>query len=421
MQIDIKVPGSKSLTNRALILAALYKNKAVIENAAICDDTNYMISGLKDLGISIEQKNSTIIVNKGNSKKGEKIEIYTGNAGTTTRFLTALSTLSESEITITGNKRMQERPIQALVDALNRLGANILSTNGCPPIYIKSKKVTGGKIALPGNISSQFLSALLMITPFAENPTVIDIEQKLYSKPYVNMTIKVMEKFGIKILNNDFKQFKIAPYKNNHKNINFNVESDASSASYIAAYSALHPEKTTKLINIHRNSLQGDIKFLNYLEKMGCTITEALEGTTIKGPQELKSLKEVDMNETPDLVMTFAILAIFTQGTTKITNIENLRIKETDRLFALESELKKLGVKVKTGKDYIEIEGNPTLKAKLSHLQKEIEIETYDDHRIAMCFGIIRDIFPSIKIKNPNCVSKSYSTFWEDLEKMENN
>ncbi|MEK7548008.1 MAG: 3-phosphoshikimate 1-carboxyvinyltransferase, partial [Patescibacteria group bacterium] len=201
----------------------------------------------------------------------------------------------------------------------------------------------------------------------------------------------------------------------------YEVESDASSASYMGAYTALHPNKTVLLKNIYKNSIQGDTKFIKYLEKIGCRVTTHKKGTTIKSPRDinkLKSLGTIDMNETPDLVMTFAVLALFTKEKTKITNIENLRIKETDRISALENELKKLGAKVKTGKDWIEIlprEDFPSVD--LQPLSK-IRIETYNDHRMAMSFGILTDIFRNLTIKNPSCVSKSYTTFWKDLKKI---
>lgn len=423
MSIKITPPGSKSLTNRALILATLKNGKTIIKNAALCDDTHYMINGLKKLGAKILQNKSKIIFKgiKAQSKieasaKGSSIKIYTGNAGTTTRFLTALSTLRGENIIINGDSRMKERPIQELTKALNKLGAKIETNKGFPPIKISSQKITGGKISLPGNISSQYLSALLMTMPFAQKATIIKIEKNLCSKPYAEMTLKVLQSFGIKIINKNFKQFIIKPNQKIKSPKTYTIESDASSASYIGAYAAIHPKKTIIIDNINANSLQGDIKMLKYLQKMGCKLTKTKNGIQIKGPKELKSIKKVDMNDTPDLVMTFAVLAMFTKGKTHITNIENLRIKETDRIEALKNEIKKFGIKVKTTSSSIEIEGNPYLMDSLK--DKIINIETYSDHRIAMSFGVIKDLFRKMKIKNPSCVSKSYSTFWKDLKHM---
>lgn len=400
MQVSITTPGSKSISNRALLISAFSNKPIKFKNLADCDDTAYMLQGLKKL--------------KGKSP----IKIYTGNAGTTTRFLTAYATTLGKKVIIDGNKDGRKRPIKPLADALNKLGAKVKTTRGYLPLTIEPQKLKGGTISIPGNISSQYISALLMITPFAEKETIINIEQKLCSKPYVKMTIEILKTFGIKIINKNFKQFKIKPQKIKPPT-NYEIESDASSASYIGGYAALHPQKTITIKNLPKKSLQGDIKFLNYLKKMGCKIIEQKNSTKVKGPKQLKALGKIDMNETPDLVMTFAILSAFTKGTTHITNIANLRIKETDRIRALKQELTKLGIKVKTTKDSIKIEGNPNLRE--NPPTHKITIETCNDHRMAMCFGIIQDLMPNLKIKNPSCVSKSYSTFWKDLKLMQKN
>jgi len=418
MPIEISTPGSKSITNRVLTLAALTnKNQLTIKNAANCDDSDRMIECLNKLGLKIEQKNSTILI-KGNIKKTNKTtELYTGHAGTTTRFLTALCTTLNRHVIIKGSKRMHERPINLLTEALNKLGAKIKNTNNCPPLEIFPQKLKGGQITINGNISSQYISALLMTTPFAEKDTNINIDQKLCSTPYVHMTIEIMKEFGIKIKNNNFEHFKITAKQNTTPPLQYTIESDCSSASYIGAFAALNPEIKIQLNNIFQNSLQGDIKFTNYLEKMGCKVKFNKKGVLIQGPKKLKSLKEIDFNKTPDLVMTFAVLAMFTKGKTKFTNIENLKIKETNRIKALKNEISKFGIKIKTGTDYIEIEGKPKLK-KSKLINKKIPINTYKDHRMAMCFGTIKHIFKKLEIEKPNCVSKSYSTFWQDIDKL---
>jgi len=415
MPITVKIPGSKSITNRVLALAALSNKTITIQNAAVCEDSDYMIHGLKKLGKIIDQKNDLIQIYQDDFKTGTSpIEIYTGNAGTATRFLTAIATLTNNTVIIEGDERMCERPIKELTDALNNLGADINTTNQCPPVVIKGRRLTGKTIAINGNISSQYVSAILMITPFIDGITKIRIEQNLCSSPYVEMTLKLMERFKVEVMNYNFIQLKIDGNQTPNPPLVFPVEPDCSSASYIGAYCALNPEAEILLLGIFKNSIQGDIKFLEHLKTMGCKITENEKGTIIKGTKNLKSLGEVDMNTTPDLVMTFAVLAMFTEGKTKITNISNLKIKETDRLKALENEIRKLGIKVKTGDDYIEINGNP----KSLNTTSIIEIETYNDHRIAMCFGILQNKFPNLKINNPKCVEKSYPTFWEDLTKI---
>ena len=445
--ITVSIPGSKSHSNRALILAALSSGTTTIKNAAICDDTNYLIKNLQKLGIKIQQQGEIIKIT-GIYKNGKlnfphqkgKIKLFTGNAGTTTRFLTALATLTGNEVVIDGDSRMHERPIEKLTKALNQLGAKIETTKGCPPVHIHPQFLAGGTIDLPGDISSQYLSALLMITPFAKGKTVINITKILCSKPYIALTLKVMKDFDLKVQNKNFQKFVIEPKQKPKAPKVYIIETDASSASYFGAYAALHPEKKILLKNIHKNSLQGDIKFLEYLKKMGCKIQENKLGVLVEGPKNLKALGTIDMNETPDLVMTFAILALFTKGKTRISNIANLRIKETDRLAALETEIKKLtktlglekSIIVKTGKDWIEIQvldGFYRLKSpaeseaqnkKTMHQYDNLStnIHTYNDHRIAMAFGILTDLIPNLKIENPSCVAKSYPNFWQDLKKL---
>ncbi len=392
----IKVPGSKSITTRARALAALSGSEVTLQNAAVCDDSKYMLKGLMKIGF----------------QEKEPIKIFTGNAGTATRFLTAIASITDKKTIIAGDKHMATRPIKPLVDALNKLGAKIKCPTGCPPVMIYDQPPIGGEIKIPGDISSQYITALLMIAPFLEEPTTIKITGQLASKPYVEMTIKMMKDFGLKVANKNFKEFTIKP-QNAKPPKTYHIEGDCSSASYLGAFAALNPKSPVTLENISENSLQGDIKFLQYLKKMGCTIPHSGKKIKIQGPRQLKSLGTIDMNETPDLVMTFAVLAMFTEGETRITNIANLRIKETDRLAALENEIKKFGIKVRAGKDFIAVTGGPL------DFNKKIAVETYDDHRIAMCFGILLNKFPNLKIKNPECVRKSYPDFWKHMSKLQ--
>ncbi len=390
MHVSISIPGSKSIANRALVLAHLSRNKTKFKNLPNCTDVTLMQKALKSLN---------------------KAKINTGDAGTTTRFITALATLQNRKITIDGTTHMRKRPIRPLITALNGLGAKVTSKTGCPPLTIHPKVPTGGQISLPGNISSQYLSALLMIAPTLEKETIINIEQKLCSTPYIDLTLEIMKDFGIKVTNKNYKQFKIKPQKITPQKT-LSIEPDASSASYIGAFAAFHPKTHVLLKGLNKNSIQGDISFLKHLKKMGCLITQKPTGTLIQGPKKLKSLGKIDMNETPDLVMTFAILAIFTEGKTTIKNIENLRIKETDRLKALKTELTKIGIKVKTTKNSITIIGDPNLTP------KKTTIETYNDHRIAMSFAIANTRLHTLIITNPTCVQKSYTQFWDDLAEL---
>lgn len=413
--IKIRISGSKSLTNRILALSAFGEGKTIISNFGHCDDTNFMLAGLRKLGLKITKKGDKIEVEgRGGVLPHQKktIKIYTGNAGTATRFLTAIATLSPNTVIIEGNARMNQRPILELTKALNSLGANIETTNGCTPITIHPQKPKGGEVKINGSISSQYISALLMLGAKTEKGITLKIDQKLCSKPYVAMTLENIAQFKGKTVNKNFEQTSSLP--SSLKANKVTIEPDSSSASYMGAFGALNPLLQIELLNVSRKSLQGDIKFLDYLKKMGCEIKEKKNSVVIQGPKKLKPLGTIDMNETPDLVMTFAILAIFTEGKTKITNIENLRIKESDRIKALEQELKKLGIKTKSGKSFLEITGNPLITKELS--EKKISIHCYDDHRIAMAFGLILNKFQNLKIEDKACVNKSYQNYWKDLE-----
>ncbi len=401
MPVKLKIPGSKSIANRALILNFLTGGKTTLKNIPDCDDTKYMSEGLEKLKSS-----------------AKSVKIHTGNAGTITRFLIATATLTGKTVVIDGEKRMRERPVQELLDTLKQLGAKIESPKNRLPVKILPSKPRGGKIKMTGRTSSQFLSAILMIGPFLENPTEIKVEHKVCSKPYIDMTLKLMRNFGIPPKNitvcKNFRNFKIEPIIEEHSvPKSYTIESDATSASYMGAYVALRPGEKVFLLGLNKKSIQGDIKFLTYLERMGCKIEEQEKGVLITSPKKLKSLGTVDMNDTPDLVPTFAVLSSQTEGRTIIKNIATLRLKECDRILALKNELTKLGAKIKTDKDSISIEKG---KAPL----RDISISTYNDHRIAMSFAILQGVLPNInlKIENPECVSKSYTTFWEDLSRL---
>lgn len=373
----INLKGSKSISNRALLLHEVNKILGLkvpkLINLSTSDDTVIMQEGLKLLA----QK-----------KMPKKIDL--GHAGTAVRFLTAFAAATGKEVTITGSKRMRGRPIGDLVKAMNKLGCNIESTNGCPPIKIHKSGFLGGKTEISGSVSSQFLSALLMVAPLAKTPVEIALTGKRVSAPYIEMTLGMIEEFQ--------KEPK-----------EYFIEGDASSASYLGAY-ALLKDVELQIGNLSEDSIQGDIKFLEYLKKM--------DGKNSSGETIIKPLGEIDMNATPDLVMTFAVLGACAKGKTRITNIANLKIKESDRLKALQNELKKLEVKVKPGKDFIEIEGEGKATLLERNARKRITIETYSDHRIAMAFGVLKKtILPRLKIKNPSVVSKSYPEFWSDLNR----
>lgn len=413
---EIAVPGSKSYANRALLTAALADGKSVLTNMLISDDTEVMIEALKDLGVKIKQKGTTVEIHGsgGRFKKPER-KLYFENAGTAIRFMAAALAIQDFECWITGNPRMKNRPIKDLVDALRSGGAHIeyMGTEGYPPLLIKGG-FKGGKIKVHGDISSQFVSSLLLVSPYTKEPTDIVIEGVLASKPYVDMTLKVMKDFGVSKGRRAGYQRFIIENKAKYHGRKYEIEADASSASYFFALGALHGTEVT-VTNAKYKSEQGDIKFVNLLEKAGCHVKKDGDiGITVKGPEkldDLKSIGDIDMNTMPDVALTMAIVAAFSKGRTRMKNIPNLRVKESDRILAMTQELNKINCKARQMLEGIEVKGHP-------HKYHGAEIETYDDHRIAMCFGILGTLIPGIIILEPGCVSKTYPNFWNDLKKI---
>ena len=387
------LPGSKSITNRALLCAALAKGKSRLFGALESDDTAIMRNALRKLEVrSSKFKDGIVIEGKGGQFKKGKITLDLHNAGTAVRFLTAIMAVREGETVITGDKRMQERPVGDLIDGLRQLGAKItyLKRKGCPPIKILhfAFRISDSReyvVRMKGDKSSQYFSALLMLGPLLKKPLRIEVVGELVSKPYIDITIAVMKAFGVKVKNNDYQSFVVKPQS--YKPVDYYIEGDASAASYWTAMAHLHKGKV-RFENLEtKKSIQGDSKFLSVLPKLG-------KGT-------------IDMKDMPDVAMTAAVMAPFVKGETKITGLSTLRIKETDRLAALERELRKIGVRVKTTKDSIII--GSTIGS---------TIETYNDHRMAMCFAVMGTKIPGIVIENPGCVDKTYPQFWEDLERM---
>ncbi len=399
-------PPSKSLTNRGLILAALAEGKSVIENFVYCDDTKFMVKALQKLGVEIiEKKISVEVIGLAGNFSRDSLTINCGNAGTTFRFLTALLSLNNGKVTLDGSKRMRQRPIGNLVKSLEQAGIKIKTKNNYPPITIRGNRKFGGKILINASESSQFLSALLMILPFMKENSEICVEDELVSKPYIDLTLDMQRKFGVIINNNDYKTFSLARVQN-YVPSDVIIEPDASSASYFFAAAAI----TRKKINIRglgSSSLQADLKFVDVLKKMGCEVIKNKSEVIVKG-KRLKGIS-VDLNSSPDIVQTLAVTACFAEGKTKIRNVRNLRLKETDRLKALSAELKKIGAGVKEFEDGLEITPGKIRSA---------EISTYHDHRMAMSFALAKLFNPKIKILNKNCVKKSFPNFWNEFNKM---
>lgn len=406
VKISTDIPGSKSYTNRALLLASLAEGKSVIDKPLFSDDTEVMIKALEDLGVKIKKRNSHIVIT-GKAGKFSKptSPLSLGNAGTGVRFLTAALAFQDFESVVTGNKRMQERPIKDLTEGLKELGAQIETNNGNPPVKILSP-INKRSAKIDGSASSQFISAILMAAPLSKEKITLKIKGKLTSLPYVKMTLDTMEDFGVKIKNKRNKKFIIKPQV--YSSAEYEVEADASSATYPLAIAAITGGKT-KIKNLGKHSLQADILFTDVLKKMGCRVRKTSSHITVKGPRTLKPLGNIDLNDLPDAAMTVAIVCAFAKGKSVLKNIYNLRLKETDRLKALATELRKIGIKAEEKNSSLTVYGNPD----------EIhaaEINTYNDHRIAMCFSVAGAKIPGIKILNPKCVSKTYPAFYEDLK-----
>ena len=408
---EINLPGSKSLSNRALLLAALAEGTTTITNLLESDDTRHMLNALKQLGIqytlSEDKKECTLVGNGGAISCEEPQELFLGNAGTAMRPLCATLCLGNGSYTLTGEPRMKERPIGHLVDALRQTGANIsyLENDGYPPLSIEAGGLKGGNVSIDGAISSQFLTALLMAAPMAENDMVITIIGELVSKPYIDITLDIMKSFGVEVVNDDYKTFTIKGNQTYKAVETFMVEGDASSASYFLAAAAIKGG-TVKVTGIGRNSIQGDVEFVDVLEQMGARVEWG--ETYISVTRDTLRAIDMDFNHIPDAAMTVATMALFVKGTTTLRNIYNWRVKETDRLYAMATELRKVGAKVEEGEDYLKITPPDVLK--------HAAIDTYDDHRMAMCFSLLALDKASVTINEPECTAKTFPTYFTVLE-----
>jgi len=408
---EINLPGSKSLSNRALLIAALAEGTTKITNLLESDDTRHMLNALKQLGVSYtlsEDKTECIVIgNGGPFKCDEPLELFLGNAGTAMRPLCAALTLGNGEFVLTGEPRMKERPIGHLVDALRSAGADIvyLENEGYPPLKITANGLKGGEVEIDGTISSQFLTALLMAAPMTQEDMHIHIIGELVSKPYIDITLDIMKRFGVEVENRNYEIFIVKAGQTYKALETFMVEGDASSASYFLAAAAIKGGRV-KVTGIGKQSIQGDIAFADVLEKMGAKVEWADDYVAVTRG-ELHAI-DMDFNHIPDAAMTIATTALFADGTTILRNIYNWRVKETDRLHAMATELRKVGAKVEEGEDYLTI----TPPEQLKHAA----IDTYDDHRMAMCFSLLALDPVSVTINEPECTAKTFPTYFDVLE-----
>ncbi|MCF2947026.1 3-phosphoshikimate 1-carboxyvinyltransferase [Paraglaciecola aquimarina] len=408
VQGTVNVPGSKSLSNRALLLAALASGETHLTNLLDSEDIEHMLNALTKLGVQYRlsecKTQCWVSGNAGAFKVPEPVSLFLGNAGTAMRPLCAALAASQGTFELTGEPRMEERPIGALVDSLRQAGALIeyLKNEDYPPLSIQGNSLKGGDVTVDGSVSSQFLTALLMSAPLFENDTNITISGELVSKPYIDITLDTMAKFGIVIENQNYQQFVVKGNQQYQSPGHFMVEGDASSASYFLAAGAIKGG-TVRVTGIGKNSIQGDIKFAEVLEKMGAKVDWQDEYIEVTGAP-LKAV-DLDMNHIPDAAMTIATTALFAQGTTTIRNIYNWRVKETDRLAAMSAELRKVGATVEEGEDFISV--TPTSEL------KHAAIDTYNDHRVAMCFSLVALSDTPVTINDPDCTAKTFPDYFE--------
>ncbi len=405
---EVTLPGSKSLSNRILLLAALASGETRISNLLDSDDVRHMLNALKALGVSVALNDNktecTVQGNDGPLNYESALELFLGNAGTAMRPLCAALCAGTGEFTLTGEPRMCERPIGDLVDCLRACGAEIeyLGTENFPPLKITARGIKGGKVSIKGNISSQFLTAMLMAAPFCDSDLEIVIDGDLVSKPYIVITLDVMARFGVDVENEDFERFLIKAGQRYVSPGDIMVEGDASSASYFLAAAAIAGGKV-RVHGVGSESVQGDAQFAEVLEHMGAKVVWGKTWVEVSR-DELFGV-DVDLNHIPDAAMTIATAALFAEGETAIRNIANWRVKETDRLTAMATELRKVGAEVEEGEDYIVI--NPPAKI------QSAAIDTYNDHRMAMCFSLAAFGDSPITINDPGCTSKTFPTYFE--------
>ena len=407
---EIFLPGSKSLSNRALLIAALACGETKITNLLVSDDIKHMLNALTSLGVHYRLSDCgtecTVMGNNGFFEADKALELYLGNAGTAMRPLCAALAASKGEFILTGEPRMKERPIGHLVDALAQLNADIeyIEDKDYPPVKINGKSLTGSKITIDGSISSQFLTAILLVAPLLKTDTIINIEGELVSKPYIDITLDIMARFGVQVQNNNYQSFTVKGGQNYQALEKYMVEGDASSASYFLAAGAIKGGQIT-VHGVGKLSVQGDKHFADVLEKMGAEVIWHDESITVIG-KPLTAV-DMDMNHIPDAAMTIATTALFAKGTTTIRNIYNWRVKETDRLTAMATELRKVGAQVVEGDDYISITPTETLK--------HADIDTYNDHRVAMCFSLVALSDTPVTINDPKCTAKTFPDYFEKL------
>jgi len=416
---QITLPGSKSLSNRILLLAAMSQGTTKITNLLDSDDVRHMLTALAALGVELElsaDRQQCIVTGLGGTldqASGSALKtLFLGNAGTAMRPLTAALCASVGQFELTGEPRMYERPIADLVDALRQCDADVqyLAEDGFPPLQINGHGLKGGTISIRGNVSSQFLTAMLMVAPLCEGDVIIQVEGELVSKPYIDITLDVMKRFGVNVTNQAYQSFHIKAGQTYLSPGEIMVEGDASSASYFLAAAAI-AGGPVRVYGAGSQSVQGDAKFADVLAQMGAEVRWGDDWIEVERMSDRVLCGiDVDLNHIPDAAMTIATTALFATGPTCIRNVYNWRVKETDRLSAMATELRKVGAIVEEGEDYICIEPPASIQA--------AAIDTYDDHRMAMCFSLAAFGDSPVTINDPGCTAKTFPTYFELFEKI---
>lgn len=409
LHASIRPPGSKSITNRALVCAALAEGDSVLHGALDSEDTRVMIDSLRRLGLAVRHGATarTIHVSGcGGRIPASSAELYVANSGTSMRFLAAMVALGRGRFRLDGVARMRQRPIQDQIDAMRQLGADVVSEQGtgCPPVVVRAAGLPGGQARVAGDTSSQFLSGLVMAAPYAAAPVTLTVVGELVSKPYVAMTLAVMRAFGVPVDAEELSQLAVPTA--HYRGRTYEVEPDASAASYFFAAAAICGGQVT-VEGLSRDSLQGDVAFCECLRQMGCDVEHGDQAITVRA-RRLHGI-DVDMNAISDTVQTLGAVAVFADGPTTITGVAHIRHKETDRISALATELRKLGAAVDERSDGLRITPGPLHGA---------VIDTYDDHRMAMSLALVGLAVPKVVIRDPACTEKTYPEFFADLRKI---
>jgi 3-phosphoshikimate 1-carboxyvinyltransferase len=407
----VTVPGSKSVTNRALLVAGMAEGRSLLKDALFSEDTEVMAAALAALGLRVEADADAAayaVWGTGGAIPAREAELFVGNAGTASRFLTAYACLGHGRYRLDGVPRMRQRPIQPLLDSLTALGARARSEagNGCPPVIVDADGLPGGRCRMRGDQSSQYFSALLLVGPLSAAGIEIETEGELVSRPYIDLTAAVMAAFGAHMSHDAYQRMTV-PGGQRYRAAEYRVEPDASNASYFFAAAAITGGRV-RVRHVRRDAAQGDIRFLDLLEAMGCAVTENEEGVAVQGPERLQGI-DADMGDISDMAQTLAAIAPFAAGPVTIRNVAHSRLQECDRVTAVATELDRLGIRVEEFPDGLRIHpGAP----------RPAVVETYNDHRMAMSFAITGLVAPGIRIAGPDCVRKTFPDYFARLESL---